>query len=478
MDEVRLIPEGWTISKLGDILEPSKDRADPLKIGKVTYIGLEHIDKGTGNLLDFGSSSEVKSTKSVFHEGDLLYGKLRPYLNKVYLARFDGICSTDILVFPKQELVSNTFLFYRMLSGDFVRYTSGNVSGVQHPRVNVNTISQFDVLLPPINEQHRIVAKIEELFTNLDAGVEYLKTVQAQIKRYRQAVLKYAFEGKLTAGWREVHKNELEPASVLLERIREERKKKLGGKYKESPAVDTSDLPELPDGWEWATLADIGHAVTGNTPSKSNTSYYGGDHPFYKPTDLNAGYSVKSSTDGLTDEGINHARVAPEESTLVTCIGATIGKTGYVREAGAFNQQINAIIPETSLIPEFIYFMCISPNLQKKIINNASSTTLPILNKGRFSILPFPLPSTEEQKRIVEDIERRFSIADEIEKVLERSVWQSDRLRQSVLKKAFEGKLVPQDPNDEPADKLLERIKEERAKLAAESKKAKSKKGS
>ena len=111
--------------------------------------------------------------------------------------------------------------------------------------------------LPPLPEQHRIVNKIEELFTRLDAGVEALKKIQLQLKRYRQSVLKAAFEGKLTAEWREAHKSELEPASVLLEHIKAERKKKLGSKYKELPPVDTSELPELPEGWGWASLAQI-----------------------------------------------------------------------------------------------------------------------------------------------------------------------------------------------------------------------------
>ena len=213
------LPDGWGWTTLGEIIEPSKERANPHEIEHVPYISLEHIEKDTGKLIRCGCSSEVKSTKTKFKRGDLLYGKLRPYLNKVYLSDFEGICSTDILVFSKKEFYSNVFLFYRLLCPDFVNYASHNVSGVNLPRVNFQTLSQFKLLLPPLPEQHRIAAKIEELFTKLDAGIDALHKVGAQLKRYRQSVLKAAFEGKLTETWRAEHQDEIEPASTLLERV-------------------------------------------------------------------------------------------------------------------------------------------------------------------------------------------------------------------------------------------------------------------
>jgi type I restriction enzyme S subunit len=307
------------------------------------------------------------------------------------------------------------------------------------------------------------VAKIDELFTRLDAGVEALKQVRAQLRAYRQAVLRDAFEGKLTAEWRESHKGEMEPASVLLQRIKGNRQKNAKGKVKELPPVDTADLPELPKEWVWARVGEIGQVETGTTPPKLKVEYYGKDYFFYKPTDLNAGYYTRYSEDGLTAKGIMEARLLPERSILVTCIGATIGKTGFIRREGASNQQINAIIPEKSILPEYIYFICASPQFQKSILEHASATTLPILSKRKFEILLFPLPPLPEQHKIVEEIERRFSVADEIEKTVEQSLRQAQRLHQSILKRAFEGKLVPQDPTDEPAEKLLERIKAEKA---------------
>ena len=150
----------------------------------------------------------------------------------------------------------------------------------------------------------------------------------------------------------------------------------------------------------------------------------------------------KKSADGLSKEGIEKARLLPSKSILVTCIGATIGKTGLIRVSGAFNQQINAIVPQKDVLPEFIYFVCISPQFQKSIVDNASATTLPILNKHKFEILTMPIPPLIEQHRIVEEIESRFSVAEEIETAVETNLKRAERLRQAILIKAFTGRLI------------------------------------
>lgn len=127
------LPKGWVWTRVGNVIRPSDEKIEPTKTPRTPYIGLEHIEKDTGRLLGRGYSNDIRSTKNKFRSSDLLYGKLRPYLNKVYVAEFDGICSTDILVFPSNPYTSNRFLFYRFLCGDFVAYTSQNVSGVQRP---------------------------------------------------------------------------------------------------------------------------------------------------------------------------------------------------------------------------------------------------------------------------------------------------------------------------------------------------------
>jgi type I restriction enzyme S subunit len=201
--------------------------------------------------------------------------------------------------------------------------------------------------------------------------------------------------------------------------------------------IKTDNLPELPKGWTWVEVSDIGTVITGNTPKKSKIEYYGQDYNFYKPTDLNYGYHVNESKDKLSDIGIKKARLLPKRSILVTCIGATIGKTGFNRIEGATNQQINAIVPYEGILPEFIYFICISPQFQKQIIEKSSSTTLPILNKSRFESLLLPISPYNEQKRFVEKIEELFKKLDASVDELKSIKKKLDIYRKSVLKCAF-----------------------------------------
>ena len=208
----------------------------------------------------------------------------------------------------------------------------------------------------------------------------------------------------------------------------------------------------------WTTVGEIGDVVTGNTPSKDNLDFYGGNIPFFKPTDLEQGVDTKFSNDRLSLLGYEASRKLPANTVLVTCIGATIGKTGLISVEGSCNQQINAIIPTKSVVPYFLYYTCVSEYMQNEIKNNASATTLPILNKGNFSKIAFPLPPLEEQKRIVFEIERWLSFVDVVERGKSDLQTTISQAKSKILDLAIHGKLVPQDPNDEPASELLKRI--------------------
>uniref|UniRef100_UPI0018FE0D4F restriction endonuclease subunit S n=1 Tax=Parabacteroides pacaensis TaxID=2086575 RepID=UPI0018FE0D4F len=176
---------------------------------------------------------------------------------------------------------------------------------------------------------------------------------------------------------------------------------------------------EVPSSWSWCRLEDIGNIITGNTPPKDVKEYYDGNIPFFKPTDLEQGINTKYASDHLSTFGFEQSRKLPANSILVTCIGATIGKTGLISVEGTCNQQINAIIPYNKLLSIFIYYVCISDYMQNKIKENASATTLPILNKGNFANLLMPFPPIKEQQRIVQKIEELFSVLDDIQKTLE-----------------------------------------------------------
>ncbi len=281
-------------------------------------------------------------------------------------------------------------------------------------------------------------------------------------KALRQKILDLAIHGRLVP---QVPADE--PASVLLQRIREEKERliKEGKIKKGKKAAKTSDTAqrenvpfEVPESWEWTTLGEIGDIVTGNTPSKDISDYYGGEIPFFKPADLDQGINTSTSKDHLTELGFEQSRQLPAKSVLVTCIGATIGKTGLISADGSCNQQINAIVPTIAILSTFLYYVCVSDYFQQEIKDNASATTLPILNKNNFAALLIPLPPLAEQRRIVAEIERWFSLIDIIESnkaSLQTAVKQA---KAKILDLAIHGKLVPQDPADEPAAELLRRI--------------------
>ena len=482
------LPDGWMWTTLGEIIEPSKEKVNPLEIKEVPYISLEHIQRDTGKLLRHGSSIDVRSSKTKFTRGDLLYGKLRPYLNKVCRSDFEGVCSTDLLVFSKNELLSNTFFLYRFLCRDFVNYASHNASGVNLPRVNFQTLSQFKIPLPPFPEQHRIVAKIEELFTKLDAGKEELLQAKARLKRYRQSVLKTAMDGKLTEDWRKEHRNEIEPASILLDRILKERREKWEAeqleqmmakgkmpkddkwknKYKEPLGPDTSKLSELPKGWVWVTLPQIGELNRGKSKHRPrNASFlYGGRYPFVQTGDIKqANGLIGHYNQTYSEEGLKQSRLWPA-GTLCITIAANIADTAILGFDACFPDSVVGFLSEIGQCNiRFVEFFL--RTAKEDLERYAPATAQKNINLGTLKDLAIPFPPLAEQNVITEEIDRYLSVADAVEAVVDAELKRSDALRQSILKQAFSGKLVPQDPNDEPAEKLLERIKKEKTKREA-----------
>ena len=278
-------------------------------------------------------------------------------------------------------------------------------------------------------------------------------------KALRQKILDLAIHGKLVPQ----DPND-EPASVLLERIKAEKERLIKeGKIKRTKrskaACDKPHYPfELPKGWCWTTIEEVGEVVTGSTPSKDVKDFYGGNIPFFKPTDLEQGIHTIRSNDRLTALGFEQSRKLPINSVLVTCIGATIGKTGLTSIEGTCNQQINAIIPTNAILPHYLYYVCISDYMQNEIKANASATTLPILNKGNFSKIFLPLPPLREQKHIIKSIVNWLSIVNSVEESKENLHEVIKQTKSKILDLAIHGKLVPQDPNDEPATELLKHI--------------------
>lgn len=199
---------------------------------------------------------------------------------------------------------------------------------------------------------------------------------------------------------------------------------------------------EVPGNWVWTTIRNIGRSVTGTTPSKKNELFYGEEYPFFKPTDLEQGYFVEHAREYLSKEGIDKGRFIPKYSTLVTCIGATIGKCGFSRIDGSANQQINAILPYDNMNNKYIYWFINTPFLQDCIKTNSSSTTLPILNKSRFEVLKFPLPPLAEQQRIVDRIESLFDQLDQAKALIQEALDSFETRKAAIIHQAFTGALT------------------------------------
>jgi len=404
----------------------------------INFIKVENLNKGTVDLRSISDfiSQEAHDfqKKSQLQEGDLLFS----------IAGTIGetcIVKKEILPANTNQALAIIQGFHKVLTPNFLKFqldsfvarkVTSKARGGAMNNVSLGDLKNLDVLIPPVPEQRAIVAKIEQLFSELDNGITNLKAARGKLEIYRQAVLKKAFEGELTKEWRV--QNEL-------------------------------------DGWREVPITELGDIVTGNTPSKKNEDFYSSrEYNFYKPTDLEAGNFVSKSIDSLSLHGFESGRQAPEGSILVTCIGATIGKTGLIKKEGCFNQQINAIIPFEGFDPKFIYYQAIGLDFQTQIKTNASATTLPILNKGKFSKLKMNICSKEEQTQIAQEIESRLSVCDNILANIEEGLEKSEALRQSILKQAFEGKLLSdeeleacrQEPDWEPAEQLLERVKNEK----------------
>jgi type I restriction enzyme S subunit len=381
----------------------------------------------------------------------------------------------------------NSYLTFFYASGEILDYQAGS-NNLRN--LKFNDYLGIDIPVPPLNEQHRIVARIEELFSELDKGIENLKTAQAQLKVYRQALLKHAFEGKLTAQWREQHRDELETAAALQQRIQQERAQRYqlqladwqanGGSKPKAPkplppltAKEVAELPELPEGWGWVTLAHIQshekYAVkAGPFGSALKKEFYVQDgYKIYGQEQVIRGDSEYGDyfIDECKYKELASCAIWPFD-VLISLVG-TIGKVLVLPDSakpGIINPRLVKISLNLALYrPNFFKAYFESGFLRSLYANESQGTTMDILNLGMIQRLPYPLCSVTEQEKMLEILDERFSEVDQLDQTLTTSLQQAEALRQSILKRAFSGQLVAQDASDEPASVLLERIKAERA---------------
>ncbi len=348
-------------------------------------------------------------------------------------------------------------------------------------------LENSQIHLPPLNEQARIVAKVEELFTKLDAGVDALKKMQKQLKRYRQAVLRDAVTGELTKAWRERHQEEQESANALLQRILIERRERWEKdqlkKFAESDKTPKNDEwkkkyrtaskpggvkpPELPSNWAYVSLDEITYRITDGTHQPPKFTSEG--VPFIFVKHIVKGRISFNNTKFIsqyTYEQLNKRCPVEKGDILYSAVGSFgVAVTVDTDKMFSFQRHIAHIKPSEFINEHYVahFLNSIIGSLQaENVAKGVAQRTVTLGDLAKFFLF---LPPIAEQQKIVEKVERIFSEADAIEKTVEQSLRAAERLRQSILVDAFEGNLVPQDPADEEAVLLLERIKQKRSEI-------------
>ena len=499
----------WTIAKIEEIAEvnPRLGKADIPDDLLVSFVPMPAVGAGVGSIdvsqvRPFG---EVKKGFTSFQQGDVLFAKITPCMENGKMAVVPkvengyGFGSTEFHVLRPKSGIDARYLYYYVSSRRFRGEAEHQMTGaVGQKRVPTQFLRECTIPLAPHNEQTRIVAEIEKQFSRLDEAVANLKRVKANLKRYKAAVLKAAVEGKLTEEWRrgtacraydvqedadqgEIKGKNLgtarraptETGAELLQRILAERRKAAGkgkykGKYKEPVGPDTSGLPELPAGWVWASLDQItSDSLIGLDRGRDQQNADGVGVPYVKMNNVTMdGQVLLDDLVYVQASKVEIERFALERDDVLFNTRNSkelVGKVGLVRQAladGIYNNNLMRLRFAKGIVPSFVSSQMCSDGFRKRmeLVKKATTNVAAVYAKDLFP-LQVALPPLAEQHQIVAEVERRLSIVAGAEAQVDANLRRADRLRQSILKQAFSGQLVPQDESDEPAGVLLERIR-------------------
>ena len=484
-DEQDGLPKGWAAAELEHVAEVHDDLREP--------VNAEERAHRTGPYPYYGATGQVGWIDGFLMDGEyVLLGEdgapfLDPTKPKAYMVKGKAWVNNHAHVLKGIDgLCENRFLLHALNHADY----RGFANGTTRLKLTQGAMRRLPLRLPPPPEQRRIVAKIEELFSDLDAGVAALERVRANLKRYRASVLKAAVEGRLTARWRKAHPN-TEPAAKLLERILDERRKKWEAeqlakfakagkpppkgwqaKYTEPAAPDTSNLPGLPRGWCWATVEQLTATASNGFGKRGQED--GSPTIVLRLADIDLGVISLASPRSInaTADEIEDYRLLPDDLLAVRVNGSPDLVGRLVRYGGSEQPLLfcDHFIRLRLVRPEMAAFLRHYGDTsdarhfvdQNKVCSAGQNT----ISQTTLARMVVPVPPASERDRIVSETERLLSMATAIGAGLEHCLTRAARLRQSILKRAFEGKLVPQDPTDEPADKLLERMASAKAREA------------
>ena len=479
------LPQGWRTSKIGEVCESSQygytAKAGPS--GRVRFLRTTDITSGFINWdkVPFCDISEEEEGKYILQDGDIVISRAgsvgysylisnpKPAVFASYLIRF-------------RPLIKPKFFAYFLNTQDYWNAISERSLGIAVQNVNASQLSEITLPVAPQEEQTRIVEKLEELLSDLDAGVVELKAAQKKLAQYRQSLLQAVVEGELTAEWRKQNKAQ-ETGAQLLKRILTERRiqweakqlakfkeqdktppKDWQDKYPEPVQPDTTDLPTLPEGWVWASLSQAGWLDRGKSKHRPRNAphLYGGPYPFVQTGDIRHSDTFIASVEATYSEaGLAQSRLWPVGTMCIT-IAANIGKTTILSMDACFPDSVVGFLAgaDDVSIRYIEYFM---RSIQQKLEDEAPATAQKNINLEILEKVVIPIPPIDEQLQMVERLDEALIAASEQNRAIELGIKQSAAQRKNILKAAFSGQLVPQDPNDEPASVLLERIRAERA---------------
>lgn len=420
------IPNSWLETRLGEVIDyGATTKVEPVNIADDAWIlELEDIEKDSSKVLDRFTfvQRKSKSTKNAFAKGDVLYGKLRPYLNKIVVADADGYCTTEIIPIKPTSATDNRYVFYWLKNPQFADYATEVSHGLNMPRLGTAAGKAAPFVLAPLPEQTRIADKLDTLLTRVESTRARLDKVPVLLKRFRQSVLAAATSGELTEDWR-------------------------GGKESEWREVDVQ------------FVAQVG---TGSTPLRANKAFYAKQGTPWVTSAATSERFVASAEEFVTADAIkaHRLKVYPVGTLLVAMYGE--GKTrGQVTELAipaTINQACAAIqVDERKADRRYVRFVLEANYYAMRDL--AEGGNQPNLNLSKVKEFPIPLPSLDEQAEIVRRVEALFALADKVQAQYEAARARVDKLTSTLLAKAFRGELVPQDPSDEPAEKLLERLR-------------------
>ncbi|MGH2396124.1 MAG: restriction endonuclease subunit S [bacterium] len=437
---------GNPVLTFGDLTESKIDQGGPPEGDEFVYVDISSVDNKLKRIIEpkmLRVDKAPSRARQRLRVGDVLVSMTRPNLNAVAFvpASLDhSVGSTGFHVLRAREGTESKWLFHAVQSPDFVTTMSALVQGALYPAVRPKEIRAFELEVPPIDEQRRIVAELETQLTRLDASVAALKRVQANVKRYRASVLKAACEGRLVPTEAELARSDGRSAAsggdLLADILVSRRKNQKRVANEPSGAVD---LPSLPEGWAWSSLGQCFTVGVGATPSRKESSYWNGDIPWVSSGEVQFG-RITETHEYITATGLENSstKLNPPGSVLLAMIGQgkTRGQAALLEIEAANNQNCAAIwVGETPIPAKYVYYWLMGRYEETR--TRGSGNNQQALNKYLVEQIPLPIPPITELSRIVSEVERRLSVIEELEATVAANLKRAERLRQSVLGRAF-----------------------------------------